>query len=102
VTRVEFRLSMPSRASWNNGWSGDDRNYTIVREFDDEAAAQLDGRSWSYRWSDGWVASVAARVVIAEASIAKSDGFCGYDWMVTSIMRYGKIFADHERPEVTA
>jgi hypothetical protein len=101
MIRVEFKLTMPSRASWNGGWSGDDRNFTIVREIDDVIAAKLDGCSWPYRWSDGWFANVAARVVVPGSQLAKSDGFNGYDWMIDSILRYGKIYADHERPEAT-
>lgn len=99
MTLVEFKLSMPSRGSWDNRWSGEDRNYTIVRELDDEHALQLDGRSWSYGWSDGWCAVITARVVHERATLKPSDGFNGYDWMVASILRYGKIYGDHERPE---
>jgi hypothetical protein len=99
MTRVEFRLSMPNRASWNGKWSGEDRNYTLLRSVNDDQAAQLDGRSWSYGWSDGWRAEVSARVVRDETTLKPSHGFHGYDWMVASILRYGKIYADHECPD---
>jgi hypothetical protein len=102
VTRVEFKLTMPDRPSWDGKWSGDKSNYTIEREIDDAAAAQLDGCSWSYSWSDGWRAAVSARIVPAGEQGAKSDGFHGYGWMVDSILRYGKIYADHERPAEVA
>jgi hypothetical protein len=97
MMRIEFRLTMPGRSSWNGRWSGEARNYTIVREFEDGVAEEYDGRTWSYAWRDGWVASVAARVV-GPGPLAKSDGFCGYDWMVASIVQHGEIYADHERP----
>lgn len=100
MTRIEFRLTMPGRSSWNGRWSGEARNYTLVREIEDDVMNKYDGRSWSYAWSDGWVANITARVV-GPGVLAKSDGFCGYDWMVVSILRYGKIYADHERPEVS-
>jgi len=100
---VEFKLTMPGRNTWNGKWSGDDRNFTLVREVDHMTAAQLDGGAWSYVWNDGWCARITSRCVLDRDQLARSDGFCGYDWMVDSILRYGKIYADHERPaEVVA
>ena len=90
---------MPGRGSWDNGWSGESRYYAIVRELDDESAAKLDGRSWSYGWPDGWCAEVIARIVREGDKPRLSHGFYGYDWMVASILRYGEIYADHERPD---
>ena len=72
--RVEFKLSMPGRSSWNGGWSGEGRNYLVVRELSDEDLARLfdiapDGvdltkcrRIWTHRWSDGWLAQIADEV----------------------------------------
>ena len=92
-TRVIFRLSMPSRGSWNGEWSGSGRNYTIVRDFGRPAlAALMEGeseRSWFHRWDDGWAASVTARVMGPGERAAKSDGFCGYEWMVRNIVDHG-------------
>ena len=99
MTRVEFRLTMPGRASWDNKWSGDSRNYALVRELDDACAAELDGRSWSYSWPDGWRAHVSAHIVHMGEELNPSHGFHGYDWMVASILRHGTIYADHEIPE---
>jgi hypothetical protein len=99
MIRVEFRLTMPGKVSWDGKWSGDDRNFTLVRDVDAETADKLDGRSWSYGWSDGWRAEVSARVVSDAETQKPSHGFHGYDWMVVSILRYGKIYADHEVPE---
>lgn len=99
MTRVEFRLAMPGRASWDGKWSGEERNYTLVRDVDDALAAQIDNRSWSYGWSDGWRAEISARVVRDGMPLKPSHGFNGYDWMVASILRYDKIYADHEVPE---
>jgi hypothetical protein len=99
MIRVEFKLAMPHRGSWNNRWSGERHNYTRVQDLNDDKAAQLDGRSWSYGWPDGWRAEVSARVVREGEPLEPSHGFHGYDWMIASILRYGKIYADHERPE---
>lgn len=100
MKRVEFRLSMPSRGSWNGAWSGSERRFAIVRSMTDKAAAKLlDGRernSWYHRWSDGWGASVSARIVAPGERLPKSDGFAGYDWMVANILAYGST----EKPEL--
>jgi len=98
MTRVEFKLTMPRRNTWNGQWSGDERNYTLVKNLDDDQAARLDGQSWSYSWPDGWCAEVSACIVKESQKLAPSHGFNGYDWMVDSILRYGTIYADHERP----
>ena len=98
MTQVEFKLTMPNRGSWDDKWSGEDRNYTILRGIDDDRASQLEGQSWSYGWPDGWRAEISAHVVRDGETLKPSHGFHGYDWMVASILRYGKIYADHEIP----
>ena len=95
-TRVEFRLTMPGVGSWNGRWSGEGLNYTIVRRMGHRA---LEGigvtlekpERWSYGWSDGWRASICARVVPTGERLTKSDGFCGYEWMVQEICLHGEI-----------
>lgn len=97
MKRIEFRLSMPGRGSWNGAWSGSERNYAIVRTMTDEAVKKLMGtdlgiaisKSWYHRWDDGWTAQVTARIVPAGERLKKSNGFCGYDWMVTNILDHG-------------
>jgi hypothetical protein len=102
MTQIEFRLTMPGRNTWDGRWTGDDRNYTLVRDADDSEVPKFDGKSWSYSWPDGWRAEITARVLRSGEPVVKSHGFCGYDWMVASIFRYGKIYADHQRPEVVS
>lgn len=98
--RVEFKLSMPGRASWNGRWSGEGKNYTIVREVSDEQLAKLffgtsnSLRVWTHRWSDGWLAEVTARVVSAGEELSKSDGFNGYDWMIDNILARGTLYGE--------
>lgn len=102
--QLAFTLSMPNRGSWNGGWSGEDRLFCIIRKFDTKtlvtkAQELLQKKSFYYGWSDGWGASVSIKEVTpAEARQLKkkSSGFCGYDWMVDSIIDYGKILATHE------
>lgn len=103
MKRVEFKLTMPGRNTWNGKWTGDEKNYTLVRTISDEECVPLfpglnPVRSWSYSWSDGWRASITARIVQKGERLKKSDGFCGYEWMVASIMQHGRIYANHERP----
>lgn len=91
--RVEFRLSMPSVGSWDGRWSGNGKNYTIVRSMtpaQTEAAGMTDGRgSWTHAWNDGWCARISGRVMEPGERRKKSDGFCDYDWMVNHIIKFG-------------
>lgn len=96
--RIEFRLSMPGVGSWNGRWSGDGRKYVIVRTVRRADLPKLGDlpRSWRYSWDDGWAASVSARVMTKGERKPKSDGFCGYDWMVNNIIRWGTPECQHE------
>jgi hypothetical protein len=106
VKRIEFTLSMPGRSSWNGRWSGDGTHYAIVRTLTDKAAAALlkdrDHDSWGYAFGDGWFASVEARVVPASERLKKSASFCGYDWMVESILACGQILTRDRRAALAA
>jgi hypothetical protein len=106
VKRIEFRLSMPNRGSWNGEWSGAGRNYSIVRNLTDAKAEALLGpagaASWCHCWTDGWTASVSARVVPKGERLRKSDGFSGYDWMVRNILDHGCTYEPEPGPEVDA
>ena len=99
---LAFKLSMPGVASWNGRWSGEGREYVIVKSLGRSKAAGargaeiLAGAPYGYGFGDGWFASVSVREVDpAEARKLRrtSAGFCGYDWMVESIIRDGKILA---------
>ncbi len=100
-----FSLSMPGNNSWNGKWSGDGKPYLIVKNYRKEPLVNgesLIGKSFGYNFGDGWYANVSVRE--AENYDAKklrklSAGFCGYDWMVDSILKYGKIYASHNKPE---
>lgn len=97
---LAFILTMPNRSSWNGRWSGDAKCYAIVRGVGRSKAAQEKAaklaaeKSFYYNFGDGWGASVAVREVDnneARQLRRQSLGFCGYDWMVNSILANGKI-----------
>lgn len=93
AARVEFRLTMPGRASWDGNWSGEGRNYTIVRPLNGKTIERLfadkERASWAHRWNDGWCAVIDARIVPKGERFRKSDGFNGYGWMVENIIDHG-------------
>lgn len=95
-----FTLSMPGVASWNGRWSGEGRLYAKVINLGKSQKADLKGQElikgspYRYFFGDGWVASVSVREVDAKETAKirrKSQGFCGYDWMIDSIRYYGMI-----------
>ncbi len=92
-----FELTMPNRGSWNSRWSGEDDVHVITktdRQIGKKKIAELDGKHFHYRWDDGWTAMISCRAIdAAEARRLRkrNRGFCGYDWMVGSILTYGEI-----------
>lgn len=104
---IQFTLSMPNVGSWNGRWSGRDNLYAIVRPFTGRlgkriAEAMLKKGSFYYNFGDGWGASIrVSEITGSEVRRVRkaSKGFCGYDWMVTSIIAHGGIYTDHLRPK---
>ncbi len=101
---------MPNVGSWNGKWSGRDNLYAITRSMPDtkqnheRAGKILAGISYYYNFGDGWGASVrVSHITSVEARKvrAKSKGFCGYEWMVDSIMADGVIYGP-TRPKPVA
>jgi hypothetical protein len=95
MKRIIFKLSMPNVGSWNGKWTGSGNKYFRVFKMADKAVRKLIGdkerMSWFYNFGDGWSASVEASIVPAGEKFPKSDGFCGYDWMIDSILSRGEI-----------
>lgn len=94
-----FMLSMPSNNSWNGKWTGDDVFYARTRIVTNKEKAKeiLNDGSFSYNFGDGWRARVdVKRVTSAERKkIDKNTkGFCGYEWMIDSIIQHGDIYAE--------
>ena len=93
---IVFELTMPHVGSWNGKWTGADRRYIRTKRECDVPKEYWE-KDFDYRWDDGWAARVSLyRMSAKEAAKLerKSDGFCGYDWMIRSIIRKGRIEPD--------
>lgn len=89
--RVLFTLTMPNVGSWNGRWSQEAKPHLLIRSIPEARIAELGiPKSWHYSFGDGWGANVSARVMdIGERCPPKVGDFCGYDWMVNNIIRWG-------------
>lgn len=99
--KLLFTLSMPNNNSWNGRWSGASKNYCATRSFrgnkPEEKARALVGSHY-YNFGDGWGASIA--VVEIAGRTPKSDGFCGYEWMIDSLIAHGKILNHAQKADL--
>ena len=92
---IVFELTMPNRGSWNGKWTGD-KDVHIIKKYNKSVPKEVIGKSFYYSWDDGWTACITVYNLNANTSEYKSlirnnAGFCGYDWMVDSIIKYGEI-----------
>lgn len=92
-----FTLSMPNIGSWNGKWTGEGNLYAKTRTFrrkdDIKIANKLEG-TYYYNFGDGWSASIKVEKISssdAKKINKKSHGFCGYEWMIDSIIKNGDI-----------
>lgn len=90
---IVFELTMPHKGSWNGKWSQEGQLF--VRTYDQrKVPKEYWNKSFYYHWDDGWTACVTTYKVTAQEAKKldrKSRGFCGYDWMIKSIIKYGEI-----------
>lgn len=90
-----FELTMPNRGSWDNHWSQENRKHYIVKNERDIDRKEnipkiVEKKNFYYVWDDGWTACVTVtkmKATEANKLKKKSVGFCGYDWMVDSIIQ---------------
>ena len=90
---IVFELTMPGRGSWNGEWSQDGNCFVRTRP-EEEVPKEHWDKKFYYKWNDGWCACVSVRKVHAATARKlnkKSKGFCGYDWMIDSIIKHGVI-----------
>lgn len=98
---IVFELTMPHVGSWNGKWSSEKGIHVIVKP-EKHVKKSLWDKDYYYSWPDGWTCCIMCkRVPYAEARKlkSKSKGFCGYDWMVDSIIHYGSIMTKSEQIE---
>ena len=92
-----FELTMPNVGSWNRHWSGEKDVHIITktdRQIGKKRILELDGQSFYYSFGDGWGASIHCRIIDRSEAAKlrkRNKGFCGYDWMVRSIIYKNKI-----------
>lgn len=96
---VSFKLTMPNNNAWNGKWTGEGVDYYIIRKLKkDEQAFLAKSHTFYYNFGDGWGAMVTVEEITAQEAQKRrknSKGFCGYDWMVESIIKNGKITIDN-------
>jgi hypothetical protein len=92
---IAFELSMPNVGSWNGRWTGEKDLYVRVKKLPKQQAESiLQKPTYSYNFGDGWRASIKATQVDSKEATGlrkKSRGFCGYDWMIDSIIKKGFV-----------
>jgi hypothetical protein len=97
---ISFQLTMPNVGSWNGKWTGAEKQYYAIQRFskkNNRPFALLENnksKSWYYNFGDGWGANVKMEIVDrveAKRREKISSGFCGYEWMIESILKFNKI-----------
>ena len=92
---IVFELSMTRNNSWNGRWSGDGDTHIIAKP-DKYVPEDRIGKNYFYDFGDGWCACVDVVKMSGNSSkyrnmVKNNRGFCGYDWMVDSIIRNDEI-----------
>ena len=93
---IVFELSMPNRGSWNNKWSGEEYYYIRIKA-EKYVPKEVWNKDFYYTWNDGWTACVSVKHISSKEARKlekKSNGFCGYDWMIKSIINNHKIIKE--------
>ncbi|MGQ0834991.1 MAG: hypothetical protein ACT4O5_08760 [Gammaproteobacteria bacterium] len=94
-----FVLTMPNNNAWNGRWSGpaEGKLYARAKSFTQrgykEKLSRLVGNHY-YNFGDGWGANVEVKVITADGKrklLKQTQGFCGYDWMIDSLIHHGRI-----------
>lgn len=111
MKHILFVLTMPNNNSWNGKWTQEGELYCKVRTYPFRSNSKVMNESLKnvlftkgcyYDFGDGW----GAYVSVKECTLAEknkynklSKGFCGYDWMIDELEKYGRIRTRKERQE---
>ena len=104
-TYALFILTMPKVGSWNGKWSGEGEVFAKSKKVFDKGKLlfpNLKEGKFTYDFEDGWVAMIEVKFVTPSESkdmMKKSKGFCGYSWMIDSLIETGRII-DKDDEEV--
>jgi len=89
MNRVEFRLTMPGKNSWNGKWTGEDKIYVIYKTLTKKKVEQLGltttSKSFCYSWDDGWRADVRTRILEKGEKKKNKRNKIRLKWIVLSI-----------------
>ena len=97
---ILFKLTMPQCGSWNGKWSGENRDYSQVINFGRTKKGIENGKSilakkhFYYDFGDEWTAMIGVQEIDGKEATRirrKRQDFCGYDWMIMSIIENGII-----------
>jgi len=100
---LSFELTMPNCGSWNGVWTGAKNLHFVFRKVEKKVVDRvLNGKeeaNFYYRWDDGWGANIQVKKCDSATATKikkKSNGIMGYDWMVDSIIKNGKIIIEKD------
>lgn len=109
MTTLSFQLTMPNIGSWNGKWSGSEKVYYRTKSFLKKNAptslieklkdknSRGNSLNYYYNFGDGWGANVLVELIDAKEAKKRnkiSSGFCGYEWMIDSIIKHDKIITE--------
>jgi len=91
-TEILFELSLPNNSSVRDIYARTVKGIARGKN----KYPNLEEKGYYYKFSNGYGAHINVRYVQkneAKDKMKKSKGFCGYDWMIDSILTKGKIIA---------
>ena len=96
MTTVSFELTMPSNNSWNGKWTGAEKKHYLIKKLSQRLVDNLlsHGNYFTHNFGDGWMAGIKVEIIDGPEGRKRnkmSAGFCGYDWMVNSLIYTGEI-----------
>jgi hypothetical protein len=96
---------MPNVGSWNGKWTGTQKVYYRTKSFLNKNAPTVllerlkekSPANYYYNFGDGWGANILVELIDSNEARKRnkiSSGFCGYEWMIDSIIKNDKIIVE--------